>query len=115
MRTIRATGLALLLAAGCAVAGLAADQPATQYPGPYPVRLKVGELFVVATSTDIVRPITNPICDDLKVVDVVDTPDGLAFKGVGPGKTLCSVASGVSMTAGAMGARRVFEITVVEE
>lgn len=91
----------------------AADAPPPQYPGPYAVDLKVGELFVVAISVEIVRPVRFPICDDLKVVDVVDTPDGLAFKGVAPGKTRCSVVSGATM-AGTVGPRRVFEITVHE-
>lgn len=91
----------------------AADNPPPQYPGPYPVDLKVGEIFVVAKSVDIVQPVRSPICDDLKIVEVVDTPDGLAFKGIAPGKTLCSVASGASMS-GIGGARRVFEITVRE-
>jgi hypothetical protein len=35
----------------------------------------------------------------------VDTPDGLGFKGAGPGTTLCSAAS-------ATGQRRVFRIIV---
>ena len=91
----------------------AADAPPPQYPGPYPVDLKVGELFVVAKSVEIVIPVRFPICDDLKVVDVVDTPDGLAFKGVAPGMTHCSVVSGATM-AGTVGPRRVFEITVRE-
>ena len=86
-----------------------ADPLPPQYPGPYPVELKVGEIFIISKSVEIVSPVRFPICDDIKVVDVVDTPDGLAFKGIAPGKTLCSVASGVS------GARRVFAITVHKE
>jgi hypothetical protein len=39
------------------------------------------------------------------VVAVVDTPDGIGFKGVGRGTTLCSAA-------GSTGFRRVFRITV---
>jgi hypothetical protein len=91
----------------------AADAPPPQYPGPHPVDLKVGELFVVAESVEIVMPVRFPICDDLKVVDVVDTPDGLAFKGIAPGKTLCSVVSGATI-GGTLGPRRVFAITVNE-
>jgi len=75
--------------------------------------LKVGDIFIVSKSIEIVSPVRNPICDDLKVVDVVDTPDGLAFKGIAPGKTLCSVASGAAMS-GSTGSRRVFVITVHE-
>src|SRR3989304_10281285 len=85
-----------------------ADAP-TQYPGPYPVELKVGEVIIVSKSFDIVPPVITPICDDLKVVDVVDTPNGPAFKGITPGKTLCSVR------AGAGGHRRVFSITANRE
>lgn len=91
--------------------GQSADPPPTQFPGPYPVDLKIGEPFIISKSIEIVNPVRFPICDDLKVVDVIDTPDGLAFKGIGPGKTLCSVASGATM-AGGVGPRRVFAITV---
>ena len=108
--------MAVLVVATLAVAGScasAADAPPPQYPGPYPVDLKVGEIFVVARNVNIVGPVRYPICDDVKVVTVVDTPDGLAFKGVAPGKTLCSVASGATM-GGTTGARRVFSITVHE-
>src|SRR3970282_525331 len=62
---------------------------------PYPVELKVGEVMIISKSFDIVTPVITPLCDDLKVVDVVDTPDGPAFKGIAPGKTLCSVRAGV--------------------
>ena len=91
-----------------------ADPPPPQFPGAYPVDLKVGELFIISTSIEIVSPVRFPICDDLKVVDVVDTTDGLAFKGIAPGKTLCSVSSGATM-AGGIGPRRVFAITVHQE
>lgn len=91
-----------------------ADTPPTQYPGAYPVELRVGEIFIVSKSIEIVIPVGSPICDDLNVVNVVDTPDGLAFKGIAPGKTLCSVASG-SGRAGGFGPRRVFSITVRKE
>jgi hypothetical protein len=85
-----------------------ADPQPPQYPGPYPVDLKVGGIFIISKSIEIVSPVSAPICDDLKVVNVVDTPDGLAFKGIAPGKTICSVSAG----AGAGGIRRVFTITV---
>jgi hypothetical protein len=85
-----------------------ADPPPPQFLGAYPVDLMVGEIFIISKSIEIVIPVRFPICDDLKVVDVVDTPDGLAFKGIAPGKTLCSVSSGV-------GPRRVFAITVHKE
>jgi len=71
---------------------------------PYPVALQVGEIFQVCKSGKVICPVRSPICDDLKVVDVADTQDGLGFKGISPGTTLCSVMSG--------GTRFVFRITV---
>ena len=67
-----------------------ADPPPPQFPGAYPVELKVDEIFIVSKSVEIVGPVRNPICDDLKVVNVVDTPDGLAFKGIAPGEPSAS-------------------------
>jgi hypothetical protein len=74
---------------------------------PYPVDLLVGETFEVCKSGLIICPAIAPICDDLKVVDVVDTPDGLGFKGIASGTTLCSAGG-----AGGQAPRRVFRITV---
>jgi len=74
-------------------------------PGYHPVELSAGETFDVCRSGQIVCPATIPICDDPKVVVPVDLADGLGFKGVSPGTTLCSAAS-------AVGPRRVFRITV---
>ena len=72
---------------------------------PHPVILSVGETFDVCGSGQIVCPARSPICDDPKVAVPVDLPDGLGFRGVAPGTTLCSAAS-------AVGPRRVFRITV---
>jgi hypothetical protein len=72
---------------------------------PYPVALGVGETFDVCSSGQIVCPARVPICDDPKVAVPVDMPNGLGFKGVAPGTTLCSAAS-------AVGPRRIFRITV---
>lgn len=72
---------------------------------PYPVELLVGETFLVCMSGQIVCPAITPICDGTKIAVPVDTPDGLGFKGMAPGTTLCSAAS-------AAGPRRVFRITV---
>jgi hypothetical protein len=85
-----------------------ADPPPPQFPGPIPVELKVGEIFIISKSIEIPGPLSAPICDDIKLVNVVDTPDGPAFMGIAPGKTLCSVAAG----PGGQGFRRVFTITV---
>lgn len=73
--------------------------------GSYRVELQVGEVFKVCKSGTVVCPVRTPICDDAKIITLVDTPDGLGFKGIAPGTTLCSVASSV-------GPRRLFRITV---
>jgi len=72
---------------------------------PYPISLSAGETFGVCSSGQIVCPVRTPICDDPKVAVPVDVPDGLGFKGIAPGTTLCSAAS-------AVGPRRIFRITV---
>ncbi len=96
--------VATLLVSPLAVGSAKAQAPNPNEP--YPVELQVGEIFKVCLSGQIVCPARAPICDDLKVVSVVDTPDGLGFKGIAPGSTLCSAMSG------AEGIRRVFRITV---
>jgi len=72
---------------------------------PYPVELQIGEIFKVCKSGMVVCPVFMPICDDTKIIMLVNTPDGLGFKGIAPGTTLCSVGSSV-------GLRRLFRITV---
>lgn len=72
---------------------------------PYPVPLRVGEVFRACLSGQIECPARAPICDDPNVAVPVETPDGLGFKAVGPGTTLCSAASTNNQ-------RRVFRITV---
>ncbi|MGB7970683.1 MAG: hypothetical protein WCF31_01810 [Candidatus Deferrimicrobiaceae bacterium] len=72
---------------------------------PYPIVLAAGETFDVCSSGQIVCPARNTICDDPKVALPVDVPNGLGFKGIAPGTTLCSAAS-------AVGPRRIFRITV---
>jgi len=103
MKTTFATVLVLLTVfsslAQCA------DPPSPQFPGPYPVDLQVGEIFNVCKIGEIICPARYQICDDLKVADIVDTPDGLGFRGVGLGTTLCAAG-------GNFGPRRVFRITV---
>jgi len=73
--------------------------------GAYPVELQTGEIFRVCKSGNVVCPVIAPICDDTKIIMVVDTPDGLGFKGIAPGTTLCSVRP-------LAGPRRLFRITV---
>ena len=72
---------------------------------PFPIELRVGETFEACSSGQIVCPARAPICDDPKVVVPADGSEGLGFRGVGPGTTLCSAAS-------AVGPRRVFRFTV---
>lgn len=73
---------------------------------PYPVELQVGETFKVCLSGEIVCPVRGPICDNLEFIQIVDTPDGLGFKGIAAGTTLCSVSGGGRLP------RRVFLISV---
>jgi hypothetical protein len=86
-----------------ALAGSAAAQDA----GPYPLQVKAGDSVAVCTTGTIMCPASDPICDDTSVATAASTPDGLAFKGVKPGTTLCSAAS-----AGGLGLRRVYRVTV---
>jgi len=79
--------------------------PARGQDEPFPVWLRVGETFEACSSGEILCPARVPICDDPKVVVPVDGSEGLGFRGVGPGTTLCSAAS-------AAGPRRVFRFTV---
>ena len=86
------------------VSDVKAGDPAE--PGqPYEVELRVGEIFSVCKSGMVVCPAIVSICDDAHIVTIVSTPDGLGFKGVAPGATLCSVGT-------AVGPRRLFHLTV---
>ena len=99
-------GLAAFAALGAAAGtARAADASAPPADKPYPVRLNVGQVFEVCKSGEVICPVVRHICDDLKVVDLVATPDGLGIKGVGPGTTLC-------MASGSTGPGRLFRITV---
>lgn len=69
------------------------------------VELQAGEVFKVCKSGIVVCPAIVSICDDANIVTIVNTPDGLGFKGVAPGSTLCSVGTTV-------GPRRLFRVTV---
>jgi hypothetical protein len=104
MRTTIAAVIVMLLFLFTGSAGRAQEASPLR-DEPYSVDLQAGETFKVCLSGQIACPAITPICDDVKVVLPVDTPDGLGFKGVGPGTTLCSAAS-------ATGQRRVFRFTV---
>ena len=73
--------------------------------GAYTVELQTGQIFKVCKFSNVVCPVFAPICDDTRIIMVVDTPDGLGFKGIAPGTTLCSVRPSA-------GPRRLFRITV---
>jgi hypothetical protein len=99
MKIISMFSLLILTVFGCYA-------PGTELHGnePYLATLRTGEIFRVCKSGAVTCPVGSPQCDDLKVADVVDTPDGLGFKGISPGTTLCSVVSG--------GSHHVFRIMV---
>lgn len=108
MKVMKTTGIGIIpVIAIIALAGLAhaAEAPPPQFPGPYPVELTIGEIFRVCNTGEIICPVVYRICDDPKVVEIVDTSDGLGFRGIAPGTTLCAAR-------GAEGPRRVFRITV---
>ena len=78
----------------------AADAPA-------PLALKVGETLAICKTGTIECPAVAPICDDTSLVAAEQSEQGLVFRGLKPGTTLCSAAS----SAGA-GFRRVYRVTV---
>jgi hypothetical protein len=107
---MRATILAflmLIVAVFGSGTALAADPTAPgEAGGAIPIVLSAGEALSIGRIANVISPARNPICDDVKVATVVDTPEGPAFKGISPGRTLCSVSGG------AFGVRQLFEITV---
>jgi hypothetical protein len=88
----------ILLIAGAAAA--ADDQP-------YPLAIRVGKSIAICKTGTITCPAGSPICDDTSVVDASVTEEGLVFKGLKPGSTLCSAAN-----AQGAGLRRVYRVTV---
>jgi hypothetical protein len=98
MRTAR---LALLVAV--AAPWLAWADP------PRPIRIRVGQVLVLADAGLLMPPGNSPICDNPRVAVGELTPRGLAFRGVAPGTTLCSASPGAVTNA-----RRVFSVTVGE-
>jgi len=78
----------------------AADEPA-------PLSLKVGGKIAICATGTIECPASAPICDDTSIASAENGPDGLVFKGLKPGTTLCSAAS-----SSGGGFRRVYRVTV---
>jgi hypothetical protein len=76
--------------------------------GPYPLTIEAGKTVAVCKTNTIACPAASPICDDTSVVDARFGAEGLIFKALKPGKTLCSAAAN-----GGGGPRRLYAITVV--
>ncbi len=57
---------------------------------PHVVDLQVDGVFKVCRTGLIICPAVMPMCDDPKIAVPVGTPDGLGFKGVAAGTTLCT-------------------------
>jgi len=100
--------LLLVLSAAAPLVVAAADQATPAADAPHPLQLKVGESLAICKTGTIVCPAAMPICDDGTLVEFELTlSDGLAFRGVKAGETLCSVAS-----MDGKGLRRVYRVTV---
>ncbi len=100
-----AVSIVLAVLGGSPGPGRAADAPAPPPDQPYPVTLRIGQVFEVCRSGQVICPIVRHLCDAPQVVGLVGTPDGLGITGVGPGTTLC-------MASGSPGPGRLFRITV---
>jgi hypothetical protein len=88
-----------------AFAAAAEDAPAPD--GAVQLSIKVGKTIALCKTGTITCPATGVICDDLAVVGAMTTGEGLVFKGLKEGKTLCSAAS-----SSGLGSRRVYRVTV---
>jgi hypothetical protein len=93
--------LSLLIAAAAA-----ADEPAAASE-PYPLAIKVGKSIALCKTGTITCPAASAICDDTATVEASTTSEGLVFKGLKEGKTICSAAS-----SSGLGSRRVYRVTV---
>jgi hypothetical protein len=77
---------------------------------PYPLEIKVGQAAAICRTGTIQCPASEPICDDTSVVTAeVSEKEGLIFKGLKPGTTLCSAAASQGF-----GARRVYRVVVAK-
>ena len=74
---------------------------------PIQLDLRVGGSVAICATGTIQCPATVPICDDTSVVTAEETSEGLVFKALGPGTTLCSAAS-----QSGMGQRQVYRMVV---
>ncbi len=72
-----------------------------------PLPLQVGKSVALCSTGTIQCPAGNAICDDTSIVAVESSDAGLVLRGLKPGTTLCSAASG-----GGAGQRTVWRVTV---
>ncbi len=100
--------LLLALSVAAPLAAVAADElKPTVVDSPYPLVIKVGESLALCKTGTILCPAVVPICDDGTLIEFDLNADGLVFRGVKAGETLCSAAS-----ASGQGLRRVYRVTV---
>jgi hypothetical protein len=104
---LRQTRRAAFLAVALGAFATPGQRPSADEP--YPLRIEVGESVAICYLGELVCPAVDPICDDPSIATAGgDENNGLLFKGVKPGVTLCSVASGAGL-----GHRRLFRVTVI--
>ena len=77
---------------------------------PVPLSLLVGKSVAICKTGTIQCPAVAPICDDVSVATAENSDEGLVFKGLKTGTTLCSASS-----AGGLGQRRVYLIEVKDK
>ena len=100
--------LLLVLSVAAPLAAVAADElKQTMEDLPYPLHIKIGESLALCKTGTILCPAAVPICDDGTLIEFELNADGLAFRGLKAGETLCSAAS-----LSGQGLRRVYRVTV---
>ncbi len=92
--------VAVAVAVAAAIA-FAAHSPRADDPGEIPLAVAVGAVVPIGPG-----PVRQVICDDVSVVQLLDTDEGPALKGLSPGQTLCSLVNAASV-------RVVYRVTVV--
>jgi hypothetical protein len=100
-RAFTSIGLATLALAATAVAATAGAQQGEGPPAPIVMVIEVGQSASICPC-----PVSNVICDDASLVEIVSSETDVRLKGVRPGKTLCSARN-------ILGIRQFFDVTVV--
>jgi hypothetical protein len=98
-RAFTTIGLATLALAATAVATTAGAQQGP--PAPIVMVIEVGQSASICPC-----PVSNVICDDSSLIEIVSSETDVRLKGVRPGKTLCSARN-------VLGVRQFFDVTVV--